>query len=561
MKTTYIHLVLAAALMLLGLQCCSDNYDAELVPTLGERNLTVDGHDTAFTMNFNAGPSTSEVKVASNTLWKVEVVCEGGWCSVDKVSGRGDESFSMSLRDNMISKRTCSVTVYMVDAQGEKLENVPGSSLTITVTQDVSAVRLTPSSLEPFSPQGNDRQLFEVIANVAWTLDVSYEGENTAEFITIVPESGDMNSVGDGTFEGEGEASFYMSVADNRTAADRKAYINLRSEVGSYSVEISQIKSDYSFDVTPSENRVVAASGGTVAFGVLSIVGWDVRTAADWISFSVSSYPQGSESRVETVATVAPNSTGLERSAEIRFVPSDSRYQELSLTLTQRGFDTTFAISSADASEVVMESGGELAFDLDSRFDWTLEAPSWISPGITSGSASTASQNISLKVERNATSSNRTGTVTVYPQATAFAGGVTLDPTVLGIQPVRFTVTQFGGREAAISVPWLVDGYTQDSATIEFNYYSPYAEIVEAGLQWKKEADGDNDWNTETVKVSDSTEGTVTVELTGLDPATRYVARGYVKDSEGKIKYGTVSYPFATAGRYPDNSDNPTPTK
>ena len=559
MKTRHIYLILASALMLLGLQCCSDNYDATLVPTLGDRLLKVDGHDTAFTLDFNAGPSTNEVNVESNTLWKVEVVCDGGWCSVDKVSGRGNESFSMSLRDNMLAKRTCSVTVYMVDAQGQKLEGVPGSSLTITVTQDVSAVRLTPSSLEPFKPQGNDRQLFEVTANVAWTLDVTYEGENATEFISITPESGDMTPAGDGTFSGDGAATFYMSVADNRTAADRKAYINLRSDVGSYSVEISQIKSDYSFDVTPGENQIVAADGGTISFGVLSIVGWDVRSAADWISFSVPSYPEGSGNRVETVASIVPNSTGRERSAEIRFMPADSRYQELSLTVTQRGFDLTFAISSADASEVVMEGGGNLAFDLDSRFDWRLEAPSWVDASMTEGPASTGSRAITLGVAPNSTSSNRTGTVTVYPQATGFAGGVTLDPAALGIEPVRFYVTQFGGREPAISVPWLRDGYTHTSATVEFNYYSPFAEITEAGLQWRKESD--TEWNTETVQVSDHVSGTVSVELTGLSQATRYVARGYVMDSAGNVKYGTVSYPFTTAGQYPGSGDNPTPTK
>ena len=558
MKATYLYSILAAGALLMS-PGCSDNIDTGLVPVVSERTLAVDGHDTAFNLSFNAGPSTSEVKVESNTLWKVEVVCDGGWCSVDKVSGRGSESFSMSLRDNMLEKRTCSVTVYMVDAQGEKLTGVPGSSLTITVTQDVSAVRLTPSSLEPFKPQGNERQLFEITANVAWTLDVSYEGDNASEFISITPEGGDMHPAGDGTFSGEGAASFYMSVADNRTAADRKAYINLRSDVGNYSVEISQVKSDYSFDVTPAENQVVAAEGGRIAFGVLSIVGWSVESSADWLTFSVPSYAEGSDRRVETVATVAPNTSGRERSTLVRFKPSDSRYQELSVSVTQRGYDLAFAISSADATEVAMERGDSLSFDLDSRFDWTLETPSWVTADISGGTASTSQRMVTLEVAPNTTNSNRTGFVTVYPQPTPFAGGVTLDPSALGIGPLRFSVTQFGGREAAISVPWLLDGYTQSTATIEFNYYSPFARVVEAGLQWRKEDAAE--WNTETVTVSDPTEGTVTVELGSLDSATRYVARGYVKDEDGTVKYGSVSYPFTTAGQYPSNSDNPTPSR
>ncbi|MDE6637374.1 MAG: hypothetical protein K2K32_03955 [Muribaculaceae bacterium] len=559
MKTRHIFLMLASVFMMLGTYSCSDNVDSDLIPTLGERTLTVDGHETAFTMNLNAGPSTTEIKVESNTLWKVEVVCEGGWCSVDKVSGRGNESFSMSLRDNMISKRTCSVTVYMVDAQGEKLEGVPGSSLTITVTQDVSDVRLTPSSVAPFKPQGNERQLFEVIANVAWTLDVSYEGDNASEFVVITPESGDINAVGDGSFQGEDTATFYISVADNRTATDRKAYLNLRSATGNYTVEISQIKSEYSFDVSPAENQVVAAEGGKISFGILSIVGWDVRTAADWITFNPASSSEGSENRVTTEATVLPNTSGRERSAEIRFVPRNESYSELSLTITQRGYDITFAISSADASAIAMESGESLSFDLDSRFNWTLETPSWVSADAQSGNASTAPREIKLTVQANTTNNNRTGYVTVYPQNTTFAGGVTLDPSVMGVEPLRFSVTQFGGREPAVSVPWLLDDYTQTSAIIEFNYYSPFANVVEAALQWRRV--GETNWNTVQSTVSDPTEGTVTVELNSLEPATRYEARGYVKDANGTVKYGSVSYPFNTAGQYPGSSDNPTPSK
>ena len=557
MNARHIFLMLAAALVLLGLPCCSDNYDKELMPTVGDRVLKVDGHDTAFNLSFNASPSTNEVKVESNTLWKVEVVCEGGWCSTDKVSGRGSEAFSLILRDNMIAERKCSVTVYMVDAEGNKLEGVPGSSLTITVTQAVSAVRLDPSSLPPFAPQDNQRELFRVIANVPWTLDVTYEGENATEFITITPESGSMARAEGGAFEGENEATFYVSVADNRTAADRKAYINLRSGVGSYSVEISQIKSEYSFDVSPAENQVVAAEGGSIAFGVLSIVGWSVDSSADWVTFSVPSYPEGSGSRVETVATVAPNTTGQERSALLRFKPADGRYQELSVYVTQRAYDMTFAISSPDASEVVMEGGGTLSFDLDSRFDWTLETPSWVSASMAEGAASTSSRGIALEVAYNSTNSNRTGTVTVYPQATPFAGGVTLDPAALGIEPLRFSVTQFGGREPAISVPWLRDGYTQTSATVEFNFYSPYYRIVEAGLEYRRE--DASSVATMTVNPSDPTEGTASFELTGLDPASRYVTRGYVKDDSGTVKYGDWSYPFTTAGQYPTNDDNPRP--
>ena len=136
---------------------------------------------------------------------------------------------------------------------------------------------------------------------------------------------------------------------------------------------------------------------------------------------------------------------------------------------------------------------------------------------------------------------------------------VTLNPAKLGIQPINLGITQAGGREPAISIPWLSDSYSQTTATVNFNFYSPFYAIVEAGLEWSRE-DGTAPGKM-TVRPSDSKDCTVTFDLTGLDPATRYIARGYVVDENGTTKYGEWSYPFSTTGRYPDSGDNPTPSK
>lgn len=110
----------------------------------------------------------------------------------------------------------------------------------------------------------------------------------------------------------------------------------------------------------------------------------------------------------------------------------------------------------------------------------------------------------------------------------------------------------------AVSIPWLLDGYGQTFATVQFNFYSPFVSIVEAGLQWKKE--DASDWNEKTVVPDNAIQSTLSFELTDLDPATKYVARGFVKDANGNVNYGSVSYPFTTAGLYPGNGDNPTPS-
>lgn len=457
MKTVHIFGILAAAVLTLtGMQSCSDNYDTSLMPVKSDLELKVDGHTAGFIVDYGAEPDNDiKVAVESNTLWKVSIECDGGWCTADKLTGRGNETFTLSILENITKDRQATVRVYIVDAEGEKITGEgQTTSIDITLKQAASDVRLSPSSLEPFEAQNPRSQEFTIDSNVDWTLSISYEGDNPTEFITLTPISG-MEAGADGTFRGPGGAKFRMTMQDNRTAADRKAFLNLVSAVSRYTVEITQTKSTYMFDVTPSENQILTAAGGEIAFGILSPnTGWDAVSSAGWVTMSVPSADEGSVARVETVARIAPNADGQQRTTQILFKPRDNRYPEQTVTIVQRAFV---------------------------------------------------------------------------------------------------------GSTAAISVPWLGDGYTQTTATIEFNFYSPFFPIEEAGLEWGL-ADSDMRETLTTVP-ADQTDCTVSFELTGLNPATRYVARGYVRDTEGNLKYGDWSYPFTTAGRYPGSGDNPTPSR
>lgn len=446
--------VIAAMALGQGLVSCGDNTDPDLEPTKTERTLavTIGGSEIPnHTLDLGAAPSTTTVDVASNTRWTVEISdCLGGWCDVDVINGSGNGSFSITVLDNMKEERDCYVTVYKTDAQGNKETD---GSIQIKVEQAVSNVRLSPSSLPPFAPEGNSRQKFDIVSNVAWTLDVTYDGENATRFVTVIPDAATMTDNGDGTYKGNGAATFGIDLQNNRTAADRKAFINLRSQVATYTVEITQQKSTYTFDVSPAENQIMPAEGGNIEFGVLSLSNWSVASSADWIKFSPVS-GESSGSRVSTIATVLPNTTGAERTAIIRFIPEDKSYQEQSVTVTQR--------------------------------------------------------------------------------------------------------PRMEDREPAVSLPWLDNDYSQTSVTVKFNYYSPFYEIVGAGLEWRMA--GAQEWNTVETAVSNPVEATVSIRLEGLDPATGYEARGYVTDSSGRRVTGSISYPFTTAGQRPGAGDNPTPS-
>ncbi len=565
MKIIHIFgLVASAACMLLAAQGCSDNYDSTLVPVKSKIELMVDGHASGFSVDYGAEPNSDiVVSVESNTLWKVEIECTGGWCSADKLTGRGNESFTLSILENINKERNAFVNVYVVDENGDPLAASDGqvTSIQMTLKQAVSDVRLSPASFEPFKAQGNERTRMQIVSNVAWTLDVTYEGENPIQFVNITPSDGVMNPTGDGSYSGDGNASFDLTIADNRTAAERRAFINLRSAVDNYSVEIRQNKSEYTFDVSPTENQIVKAEGGTLEFGIYSLSDWYIESANglnDWITFSPAE-GSASSSRLTTIATIKPNTTGSERSAHIEFVARQEQYGKMSVDIIQQTFPSIFTIGRSDAIGVVSEKGDELSLELDSRFRWESSASSWLKLNPSRGEASASSIRISVGVDANYTHDNRTGTVTITPLPTEVAAGITLDPSALGIQPLHLSVTQAGGREVAISVPWLRDGYTQTSATVEFNFYSPFYAIEEAGLEWGKE--GSADISTLKVTPSNSTDCTVSFELTNLDPATKYVARGYVRDELGNVKHGNWSFPFTTAGQYPGSGDNPPVSK
>lgn len=554
----------AGCLMMAGAMACSDNYDATQMPTKTDLELAVDGHSTAFSVDYGAEPNNAiTVEVKSNTLWKVEIDSEGGWCSADKLTGRGNETFKLSILENINKERNAFVTVYIVDADGEKIASSDGqtTSITMTLKQAVSDVRLSPASFEPFKASGNESQRVTIEANVAWTLSVAYEGEDPTEFIGITPTDDNMTPEANGTWSGNSEAQFIMSVADNRTAAERRAFLNLRSNVGSYSVEIVQAKSDYTFDVSPTGQQTVGAEGGSIDFGIISLSDWYVQSAddlSDWITFSPSE-GKASPERVATTATIAPNTTGSERSVRVYFRARQEQYGYATVDITQRAFDTVFYVSRSDDEGIVRENGAELTVELDSRFRWEASAPSWIGLAPASGQASTSITRMTVTVEANKTSANRTGAITITPLPTEFGSGITIDPAALGIGAAHVAVTQFGGSEAAVSVPWLRDGYTHTTATVEFNFYSPFHKIVEAGLEWGLEDDTER--QTMTTTPANGTDATVSFDLTGLNPATRYVARGYVKDEDGNVKEGNWSFPFTTAGQYPNSGDNPPPTR
>lgn len=413
---------------------CSDNVDDNLVPIEMSRTLAVRVVSEMYSngkLSLGAASSATEVTVESNTRWSVEIGdCEGGWCEVYPTTGTGNGIFTITVRDNSTELRNCYVRVYKTNAKGEK--ELSGSQ-EIIVSQTMSTLRISPLSLEPFPAKDAPAQLFQIVSNVPWSLTVS----SNTDFISVTPVSGTMEPDNSG-YKGTGDAQFSITLADNVTAAERMAYLELTGETGRYTIEIRQLKPDNIFDVSPTEQQIIPASGGQIEFGILSLSDWTVSSSATWITFNPTS-GTGGNNRSVTVASAAPNNSLNERSAEINF---RSSYGTKTVKVIQRGFDLTFTVSPAETLGEISCNGGEKHISIDSRFDWELNLPDWITADKTSGTASLVEQSVTLVIARSTLRDARHGTIVIVPKATEFSGGVNLDPGDLGIDPLRLSITQ-----------------------------------------------------------------------------------------------------------------------
>ncbi|MDE7418739.1 MAG: hypothetical protein K2N35_00850 [Muribaculaceae bacterium] len=560
MNTKYIYGIIASVMLMIGVVACSDNFNANLEPFETETTLSaqIDGTDLR-KLTFSAEPQDTTITIISNTRWAV-AVSDGGWCSVNVVSGRGNGSVVLSVLEDMISDRDCEVVLYKLNAQGERIND---GRWIIAVNQKSSDVKLSPASLEPFPAQPLKGAEFEITAtNVVWTLSVNY-GKEDVKFISIQPISG-MTETPDGNYTGTENAKFSISLQNNGTAAVRNATLELTSNAGSYSVEITQQKSEYTFDVSPNSTRYIDPRGGEEEFFIRSLSGWNVSTNEDWITFSDSGMSEGSDSRVGIKAFFSPNTNGRSRRGVIYFKPVNEGYVPVDVEIVQNGYDLEFEVSLSNGEDPVTAAGGELTYSLDSRFDWAVSFPDWIKINdnpTASGKASDTRQTVNFSIEVNNSYSSRSDSIVFTPLATdGFAGNVTLDPSKVGVYKKKFFIEQEGGQKAAISVPWIGEIYEHNKLMLNFNFYSPYYEVVEAGLRWKKE--GADEWaGSESVVISNQKSATVSFLLEGLQTLTSYVAQGYVKYSNGEIVDGKICEPFTTAGFYPGIDSNPAPNR
>lgn len=577
MKKKIIYGLLSLLAMTLGtatLFSCSDNYDQLYKPETSalELDLKIEnlqsGTYSNYTLSLPASMSTTTVEVCTNTRWKVRVEESDGWCAiVNNGDGKGNGTFGIRVEQNYGgAERNCRVVVLPTDADGNEITGDPAKS--IVISQSYSDVYFNPYSLETFAANDITSRIIEIVADddIDWTMSVTYNDDSNTGFIHIdnlkfSNQQEEYSNVSN--LQGHGSATFNLHLDANHSTAARAGSIILESGVGRIALSISQGGTQASFDAGfDNLPDAVSGTGATISASVYSPdVSWEIQDVRSWMKFDKLSGAANSGT-TNLIAEIAPNPSTTPRSAIIYFKPLDDRYPTIAQEITQAGM--VFKIDDYNP-DIVYQDGETREIRFESQLDWEVSDLSnvEIEGGQLSGSGSDGQQSIKFTIRKYEGNSSRNCGFKIRPKTTDFGVYGTLSANDITISPLEINLVQFGGREPAVSMPW-VTSFGQTFAKVEFNYYSPFHDVTGAGIRWKKYDEGDDKWQTlEYSAVEAPHNGYITVEIDNLTAATQYVLQGYVvysKDDGTDTKFGPVTQvPFTTAGTRPGSGDNPTP--
>ena len=236
-----------------------------------------------------------------------------------------------------------------------------------------------------FGAKGGE-QTMTVTATAAWTISKSAE----SDWLTIKPESGNA-----------GTAQVTLTVAENTTTGSRTTTLTVKSGELTKSINVSQSAANPIISLDTSSMEFTSSSGSK-SIKITSNTSWNVSCDQAWCSVSPTS---GSNDGSVTVK-VEENSSTAERAATIT-VKSEAGDQ--TVKVTQSGVAATLTL---DTSVLEFMSGsGSKMFRISSNTMWAVSSDkNWCSVSPTSGSNDGS---VTISVEENTSTSERTATITV----------------------------------------------------------------------------------------------------------------------------------------------------
>jgi len=203
---------------------------------------------------------------------------------------------------------------------------------------------------------------------------------------------------------GSGAGGVTFSAQPNNTQAPRTGTIT----IGNQTVVVTQLASACSYSVSPTTYTMEAAGGVVNTYvSTYSGCGWNAVSSVSWIAVSYSGYGSASGT---VLLTVQPNSTGYIRYGTVQIGGQ-------SVSITQLASSCVYSINPM--SLTVPAYGGTAAVTIYSNAacSWTAGSGA---PWITIASVSRngyGSGVVTIIVQPNSTSSQRTGYLTVAGQA------------------------------------------------------------------------------------------------------------------------------------------------
>lgn len=360
----------------------------------------------------------------------------------------------------------------------------------------------------------------------ATTVNMNIQASNNCQWVISWTDSW-IRSVSPTTGRGNQNVNITVDVNPSSTAS-RTAVIKVSNTSGSIVRNITLTQSPnkeyldlsvYSMEFTSSaESRTVTVSSNTT---------WSVTGEPNWIKLNVNEGRNNGSINI----TVDANPTEIKRDAVLTFTGREGTSKQLNIT--QAGSTTEFDVSPKELSAPATAS--TVSFNVTGDVKWTAASNcSWATLAKEDMSGE-GTKTLTVSLADNTTEEVRVAEITV--SASGKKGIVTISQAA-GSRPVikNFQVTNTG----------------KDEATISFTYQSMFA-VSEFGVCYAL-TDNPTTVNQRKDYTGSDTQGTPSILINGLSPATTYYARAYAISAVG-IQYSeTVS--FTTGSDWPENGDN-----
>jgi hypothetical protein len=398
--------------------------------TVAPSSISV-GSDAA-TGNFSiAATSACSWSATSGAPWLTMTSATSG-------SGNGTIAYSVAANPNT-SSRTGTISV-------------GGQSFTVTQAAVVCTLAISPTASSPTAAGGAGT--VSVTANAgscAWT------AASNASWITVTAGT---NGTGNGTVA--------YSVAANASISSRTGTLT----IGAQTFTVTQAAAPCNYAISPTVASLgPSASTNTIAVSAVSGCAWTAAESASWIT--ITGGASGLGNGTVTYSVIA-NATTTPRSATIPVAGQ-------SFNVTQTGQTCSYALTPAGAAVSAAATTGSVAVGALGGCAWTAaSADSWVT--ITSGASGSGDGAVAYSVAANATSSPRTGTLTIGGQpftitqaaaACTYAVSPSIQPIGASGGPGTVTLTTPAGCawSASASVPWVtINGTGSGIGSGTFDY-------------------------------------------------------------------------------------------